>query len=264
MATLVVYVEASSQGIHPASALALCVARDLASGRGATVIAATKPVSAQRDALVLHEASRRGADRIMFCSAEQLRPLMLSMAPQCLLGPATPTGRMLMNELWDQEHTIAWVQGPAEPPADLQGALAVIAGALPWHDLEAKIIPEYPGDDQPGDLNEVPLPSSPSKAPHLRFMIDEGLDNPQVRAELALLGALPLDSQDTLPEHSVRICIGKSLPLEAELDERWILVPGDPNLEIEVDWGQAHWVLPGDPYDAVRSLHSQLWRPHLR
>lgn len=264
MATLLVLVEASPYGIHPASALSLCVARDLASERGATVVATTPPQTPAQDARVLQEVTRRGADRMVFCDAAQLVELLPSMGPKCILGPATPASRAQLQALAGDDLTIAWAQGPAEPPGELHGAIALMAGAIPWHELQAEIIPEYPGDNQLCDLREVEAASAPNHAPALRFVIDPAMDNPQLRAELSLLGASELSPSDPEDGRCIRICIGEQLPTNASAEQRWILIPGDPTPPIQGEWGLAHWVLPGTAYDALRSLHSQLWAPHLK
>lgn len=264
MATLLVLVEASPSGIHPASALSLCVARDLASARGATVVATTPPRNPAQDAQLLAEVTRKGADRMVFCAPEGLAEHISAMTPRCILGPATQKSREQLSRLAGEDLTIAWVQGPAEPPSELSGAIALLAGALPWYELSAEIIPEYPGDDQLCDLREVEPATAPVREPMLRFVIDPSMDSKQLRAELSLLGASELVPDEAPENGCVRLCIGPGLPPEASADQRWILIPGDPAPEIHSDWGEAQWVLPGTAYDALRSLHSQLWKPYLR
>lgn len=264
MATLLVLVEASPFGIHPASALGLCVARDLASARGATVVASCEANNPQADASVLREVTRRGADRMVFCNVEQLQSLMPAMAPKCALAPATPSSRQKLLELAGSELTIAWVQGPAEPPGELNGAIALLAGTLPWYDLQAEVIPEYPGDDQLCDLRELPVPPGPDSAAELRYVIDPEFDNTQLRSELSLLGASELLAGDHPSPRCVKICIGQTLPSYATPEQRWVLIPGRPDTPIQSEWGAASWVLPGKAYDALRLLHGQNWSGHLR
>lgn len=264
MATLLVLLEASPFGIHPASALGLCVARDLASARGATVVASCEAQNPNADAAVLREATRRGADRMIFCDARQLKSLLPAMAPKCALAPATKKSRAKLTEIGGTDLTIAWVQGPADPPGELNGTIALMAGTLPWYELQAEIIPEYPGDDQLCDLREIPIPPVPGHAPELRYVIDPELDSTKLRSELSLLGASELHPSDNASAHCIRICIGESLPDYAAEDQRWILVPGNPSLPIAGAWGEAWWVLPGKPYDAIRNLHGQIWSSHLK
>lgn len=264
MANLLVLVEACADGIHPASALSLCVARDLASSKGATVIATALARSPQRDAQVMQEVTRRGADRLIFCESEQLLAMMQSLSPQCVLGPATRGYQAQLAQLGGEDLTIAWVQGPAQDPVPLEGPVALLAGSLPWYDLgQSQLIPEYPSDDQLCDLSGVPPASAPA-AGSIRFVLDPQLDTPQLRAELALLKATELDREEALQPGFIGIYIGSTLPASVRSSQRWIMIPGDPNAPIQSDWGRAQWVLPGLPYDAIRSLHQQRWDFYLR
>lgn len=264
MATLLVLVEASPYGIHPASALSLCVARDLASERGATVVATLAPKDPSRDAQVLEEVTRRGADRMVFCSGEQLAEFLPSMAPRAILGPASEAGKDQLQALTGQDLTIAWVQGPVESPDAIEGPIALMAGTLPWHELQAELIPEYPGDDQLCDLREMQPARRPEARCPLRFVIDPALDNAQIRAELSLLGATEAVAQESSRDSCICIYIGPDLPETVQPLQRSILIPGDLDRPIQGDWGRADWVLPGTPYDALRGLHSQFWAPYLR
>lgn len=264
MATLLVLVEASPYGIHPASALSLCVARDLASERGATVVASLAPEVPSRDAQVLEEVTRRGADRMVFCSRDQLAEFLPSMAPRAILGPATESSKAQLQALTGQDLTIAWVQGPVESPEAIEGPIALMAGTLPWHELQAELIPEYPGDDQLCDLRAMQPARRPDDACPLRFTIDPSLDNAQIRAELSLLGATEGQEEESATAPSISIFIGPTLPEQVQPLQRSILIPGDLNGPIQGDWGRADWVLPGTPYDALRGLHSQFWAPYLR
>ena len=62
MAHILVYAQRTPQGIHPARAAALCLARDIASDRGATVTAVCPGDAGRADQFVIGAVSRYGAD----------------------------------------------------------------------------------------------------------------------------------------------------------------------------------------------------------
>ena len=62
MAHILVYAQRTPQGIHPASAAALCLARDIASDRGATITAVCPGDAGRADQFVIGAVSRYGAD----------------------------------------------------------------------------------------------------------------------------------------------------------------------------------------------------------
>ena len=146
MASLIVHVLRAPAGIHPASAVALCVARDLATQRGAAVTALAMGDAGDRDHEVTAMCGRYGADQLLFVGPEDLERLKERVAPRRVFVPNTPEGKTFLANLGidDSETSALLVERPmtVEALGDSTGLL-LHAGTLPWHNLEDVIDPDY-------------------------------------------------------------------------------------------------------------------------
>ena len=270
MAFLLVYLERSSKGIHPASSVALCSARDIASTRGATLLAICEGEGGQHDQLVADEASRRGADQLVFTDRTGFKELYERLAPKSLLGPATAWSVEAMAEASSESPQQRWLTTPEDTPTDFPPVVALFAGALPWHDLSGNLEPEYAApretlnsDDHSDDRDAVVIPNiDTNPTPAVAYVDPEHLADERTRAELALLGATEVSELGELEPASVVLCFGRALPegIDATAGHRWCLLPGVTETREYTGWQNAHWVLPGPHYDTVRQLHSRAWR----
>ena len=146
MATLVVHVLRAPAGIHPASAIALSVARDLANARGATVTALAMGDAGDRDQNVATKCGMYGADQLLFVGPEDLERLKERVAPRKVFAPNTPEGRAFLAGFGiDQTDTTSHLVLRPMNAEDLGSAKGHLlhAGTLPWHALADVIEPDY-------------------------------------------------------------------------------------------------------------------------
>lgn len=159
MATVVVFVLRDRTGIHPASAVSLCVARDLADRRGAAVTALAMGDAGDLDHVVTREVARRGADQLLFVGPADLTSLAHRVVPRKVLVPNTPEGRDVLDRLGlDVSETASLVVATAQQSETAgtlrEVGLLVTAGTLPWHDCPDAIEPDYGGAFEEG----IPCP----------------------------------------------------------------------------------------------------------
>ena len=129
MASLVVHVLRAPASIHPASAVALCVARDFATRRGATVVALAMGDAGDGDQDVAAKCSRYGADQILFVGPEDLGRLQERVAPRRVFAPNTPEGRGFLAGLGVEEaDTASLLVGR---PVDAEEATHAVVGVHP-------------------------------------------------------------------------------------------------------------------------------------
>jgi len=143
MAHIVVYLQRTPQGLHPASALSLCWARDIGSQRGASVTALAIGDAGPWDAGIVRAAGRYGADAVEFCGPGGLSRVYERLHPVHILVPLTLEGRSVAQDLPGGPVIPRWLQGPNPRFGGADALTGVLAGALPWHDFEATLESEY-------------------------------------------------------------------------------------------------------------------------
>lgn len=267
MAHILVYAQRTPQGIHPASAAALCLARDIGTERGATVSAVCPGDAGRADQFVIGAVSRYGADLLTFLGPTGLRPLFDRLHPLLVFVPFTEEG-LAAGESIGASETL-WLQEPEVEWARLAGLSAVVAGTLPWYELPSIIDAEY---DNEASLVALPEWVARAEQHHgrgpLRHYAHDDLD-PAIRAALASLGTKPV-GPEYLSEHNAGTLLwfgGADLPVPEALASRGpgarvVLFPGE-KAQPEPSWTRADWVLPGAWPEAVKQLHSELWKPVL-
>ena len=99
MAHILVYVQRTPHGIHPASAVALCLARDLGSDFGATITAVCPGDAGKANYKVSRAAGRFGADNLLFAGPTGLGTLQKRLNPGLVLTPWTAEGVAIAEDL---------------------------------------------------------------------------------------------------------------------------------------------------------------------
>jgi len=282
MAHIAVHLQRTPQGLHPASAVALCWARDIGSARGATVTGLCIGDAGPTDQGIVTAASRFGADVLQFSGPNGLRNLCERLNPVHVLVPFTPLGLATAAELELGTAMPRWVDRRSPPYATADAVTAVVAGVKPWHRFNAELDPEYEGDVEAAplpafvrssDTDPDPDPNAPAPpvfdlgAAPLGYVAPANLD-PVIASALAGLGAEPTTLADgphlrggtTLVLHS----LGSPLALEARDDRGRVLVLAGPPSEEPSDqvpgaWKHADWVMPGRWADVIASLREGPW-----
>ena len=275
MAHVLVYLQRTPDGLHPGSAVALCVARDLSTERGATVTAVCPGDAGNLDEGIVRAASRFGADLVLFGGPKIVEHVQERLQPVHVLAPWTPEGLGAIEGIPGGPPTPRWLDDPSHSYNGADAVTAIIPGTLPWYDLTDTLEAEYEGG-----VEEVPLPgwvagrqvSSGAGAPGFRARPEGALSyvapqdiTAEVQGALRSLGAHP-----QTPDYAERHSEGTLLWLDAgpnglpdELAERdpaarVILLPG-PMATFHPSWKLADWVLPGAWNEALRDLHGELW-----
>ncbi|MBL9102803.1 MAG: hypothetical protein JNL82_17785 [Myxococcales bacterium] len=267
MAHILVYAQRTPQGIHPASATALCLARDIASDRGATITAVCPGDAGRADQFVIGAVSRYGADLLAFCGPAGLRPLQDRLRPLVVFVPHTEEGLAAAEGLAGGPLETTWLMDPSIEWDNLAAVTSIVAGTLPWYDLPTIIDAEYDNEASHVELPQwvQKLDASYGRGP-LRFFAPPDLD-PGLRAALTALGAKQIGPEYIEHHESgTLLWLGGTPPPEALRDRtvgaRVMYFPG-PGAVADTGWTIADWVLPGPWQDAVKDLHSDLWKPAL-
>lgn len=273
MAHILVYLQRTPLGLHPASALGLCLARDLADLRGATVTALCAGDGGRLDAGIAAAAGRFGADVLMFCGPEGLEEMSDRLHPAHVLAPWTPEGLAAVQGLPAGPATPRWIDRP-RPRIEADSVTGIVAGTLPWHHLVQTLEPEYLGA-----VDAVPMPpwvpelakscETPpvfgAMASPMRFVATEGIDE-GLAADLERRGmrrAEPSDLQRHASDTFVWFLAGAG-PLPDAVTHapptcRILLLPG-PDGELHPSWSGADLVMAGTWPEAAGRLHEPLWR----
>lgn len=281
MAHILVYLERTPDGLHPASAAGLCIARDIGSNRGATVTAVAPGDAGPLDAGVARAAGRFGADVLMFFARGGLDDLVSRLRPVHLLTPWTLEGLSAVQDLSLGPAIPRWIDEARPPGAGADTVTGLVAGTLPWHAFDQALEPEYLGrvDEVPlaswvrGRSTEVEAGDAPGFAmvPErpLQFVAPEGMDG-EVMRKLEQLGASRVG-----PTELADIAVGTTVlwfqpgagPLGDELAARppgcrAMVFPG-PDAVFDPSWTHADLVVPGAWPEAVARLLEPLWRAAL-
>ncbi|NVB41903.1 hypothetical protein G6O69_28995 [Pseudenhygromyxa sp. WMMC2535] len=274
MAHIVVYLQRTPRGLHPGSLVGLCLARDIANERGASVLGLCLGDAGAFDDRVVVEASRAGADQLVFMGPEGIDKLFRRIAPRHVLAPLTPDAEALLGQLTGSLSP-CWVDGPLDSDR-LAHAIAVIAGSLPWHQTPLQVEPEYEAD-----VTQVKLPEWLDAAsaaatdltrtveqPPLLYVSSETPDA-QTLAALEALGAYASDAAAVAEVDAATVlwldAKGEGLPQslsERQASVRVILLAGERELSSAPDpsWALADFVLHGPLAQTVREFNGQAWK----
>ncbi len=272
MAHLLVYLQRTPYGLHPASAVGVCLARDLASRWGATVTAIAMGDGGDADTAITNRASACGADIVHYVGEGGFRRSLERLRPRHVLLPWTSEAISIAEEAGLSAPQPRWVRG-SQPDEELDEVTAIVAGGLPWHDFETRLEAEYEGEVASIGLpvwmsSPIPLSTSGNERP-LYFVGPSDLDD-AVNNGLAELGARRItpDEAAQLPNASTLLWMdagpnGLPQPIaERPPHIRVVLLPG-ASAQPGAAWGEAEFVLVGEWSLVVRELLSPVWRAAL-
>jgi hypothetical protein len=246
--------------------MALCVARDLGTRRGATVVAVCEGDGGDFDAIIEEECGAVGADQLVFSGPDGLRRTAERLTARHIMVGWTPAGETALAHAEIPSVERLWVNGPLGP-LDVPAVVGIVAGSLPWHALPNGIDGDYEGSS-----GDVPMPEwiaqlggKRHQPEGLRFVAPEGLTGP-LPTKLEVLGAerVEPDYADRHDDGTLLWLAGAGEGLPASLAERpptarVIALPG-PNPEFEESWRLADWVLTGAWGTVVSQLGSPAWK----
>jgi hypothetical protein len=270
MAHVLVYLQRSPRGLHPASAIAACVGRDLGSTRGASVFGLCPGDAGAFDDRVVAAAARAGIDQVVFVGPTGVRSLADRLHPRHVLVPWTAEAAASLSVAGLQPAVPRWVGGPIAELSELSPVAGVVAGTLPWHAQPGPIDAEFEGQVDQAQLPAWLAPGAPDPGVRggLYFVAPQDL-GADVRGLLEHLGARPV-----APDYANAHDHGTLLWLDAGpaglppvLERRppgaqVIAFPG-PIGDIHPTWSLADWVLPGPWDQAVRELAAEHWKAAL-
>lgn len=272
MAHIAVQLQRTPQGLHPASAVALCWARDIGSARGATVTAVCIGDAGDSDRRIAAAAARFGADVLLFGGPNGLKNLRERLNPVHVLVPFTPQGLAAASTFATGPVVPRWIAGRSPPYATADALTAIAAGVRPWHRFELELDPEYEGDvdevDLPEFITDGDAPVFDLGARPLGYVAPDKLD-PAIVGALEGLGATPT-TWDAAPHRSggttvVLLDAGGQLPPVAARDDpgRVIVLLGSdappPDDAVPPAWRHVDWLLPGRWADVIGSLREGPW-----
>jgi hypothetical protein len=272
MAHILVYLQRTPDGLHPASAVALCVAREVASDRGASITAIAHGDAGTFDQGIVRACGHFGADTVVFAGPSGVANLHGRLNPVHVLTPWTVEGLAAVADLPQGPVTPRWITGGWPGHAELDAVTGVIAGRPPWYDLGSDLEPEYEGEVDAAELptwvKALPKDGPPASfvfaAPPVFIHATKPL-SPALADTLSQLGSQPLD-----PSHVARCDNGtilwfdgggEGLPTaagERGPAVRVILCPG-PSGSCQPNWSLADWVLPGAWDQVVDQLQRPPW-----
>jgi|GEM_PF-1406572 len=281
MAHVVVYLQRTPRGLHPGSALALCLARDVADQHGAAVLGLGLGDAGPFDDRMILEASRAGADQIVFLGPEGIQKLVRRLAPRHVLAPYTREAGSVLAQAGIGPMVGRWFGGAPEQISKLEPVIGVVAGTSCWQRAPLQIEPEYEADvtqvelpewlaavaEQAADLTKTVEP------PPVLYVTTGPLDA-QTRARLDQLGASEAQAADyrdgrgPAQEPGTLLWFdgaGQGLPvtlIERSPRLRVILLPGPGPFSGPIDssWGMADLVVPGDWSEVMAEFNSAAWQ----
>ncbi|MFO7566641.1 MAG: hypothetical protein R6X02_28620 [Enhygromyxa sp.] len=280
MAHVVVYLQRTTRGLHPGSLIALCLAREVADSRGASVTSLCLGDAGAFDDRLIVEASRAGADQIVFLGPEGVQKLFRRLAPRHVFSPYTSEAGSVLAQAGIGPMVGRWIDGPPADPCKLEVVIGTVAGTPPWQQAPVQIEPEYEAD-----VTQVELPdwlvaaaeqatnlTTTAEQPPLLYATAGGQDKEldgETQAALASLGAYRIEPGDH-PKYGEGTllwfdCGGEGLPLgllERSPGLRVILLPGEREISGPIDssWGMADFVLPGRWAEIVREFNGTAWK----
>lgn len=276
MASVLVYVQRTPRGLHPASEIALCVARDIGTIRGATVTALAAGDGGDFDAHIEAQVGGLGADQLLFVGPEGLRGQATRLQPKHVISGWTRQAITAIGKAGLGPMTPRWIDGP--PPLEtLPPVLGVIAGGRPWHGETAGGAPLGPIDaEYEGDVDQVPLPhwvkngdGDLQRGGGIVYVAPDGLEG-AIPAALEALGAhaVPPEYAENHRKGTLLWLSADGNGLPAALAERpagaqVIALPG-PTPEMHDTWNLADWVLSGAWGKVLSQLGSASWQAALR
>ncbi|MCH9681378.1 MAG: hypothetical protein K0V04_08095 [Deltaproteobacteria bacterium] len=270
MAHILVYLQRTPGGLHPASAVALCRARDIASDRGATLTAIGSGDIGKLDHGIAIAAGHFGADVLVFGGPHGLAELCEQLNPVHVLVPWTTEGLAAAEGLPSGPPVPRWLTTTQPAWGGADSITAVVAGTLPWHVHEETLEAEYQAD-----VDEVKPPAwvatveealgSDDTPPVLtvlgggavRWVCSRPVDA-QTTAVLERLDAKPASSADEAVESGDTILWLSAEPIPLVLSDRpahkrLVVIPG-AETGLDPTWQAAEWVLPGSRPDALATL----------
>lgn len=275
MAHIVVYLQRTSRGLHPGSLGALCAARDVADNRGASVLGVCLGDAGAFDDRIIVEASRVGADQLVFAGPEGITKLVRRLAPRHVFAAYTREAIDVLESAGVDPMTPRWIDGPLADVLIPGTVIGVVAGGLPWHDAPLQVEPEYEADVTQVELAPWLVEAAAAatnltktvEQPPLVYIAPEGVEA-DVKAALESLGAYASEI-DKLVDLGAATALwfddGNGLP-EALGDRspgvRVVLLtdgvePSDP---IDSSWVFADLVLTNPAAQTVREFNGQAWK----
>lgn len=274
MAHILVYLQRTPGGLHPASSVALCRARDIASERGATITAICRGDAGPLDKGVAAAASRFGADVLVFGGPQGLHSLFQQLNPVHVLVPWTDEGLSACTGLPNGPAVPRWLTTRQPEWGGADAVTAVVAGTLPWHAFSETLEAEYQTDVDQCELapwiepaaagGDVPVFGVLSEGP-LHWLATEP-PGPDTAEALSQLGAVAAASPDQSVADAGAVLWLSSAPVPAVLAERpagqrLLVLPGTAATALDPSWRCADWVLPGSAAEALSAIVQSPWAP---
>jgi hypothetical protein len=274
MAHILVYLQRTPGGLHPASAVALCRARDIGSDRGASITAMCSGDAGALDRGIAVAAGRFGADVLVFGGPKGLRSLFDQLNPVHVLVPWTDEGLAAAEGLPSGPAVPRWLttRQPAWGGAD--AVTAVVAGTMPWHALGETLEAEYQAEvDEVQQARWVPELSAvyAEGAPPVftvggrgpvRYMAARTPDG-DTQAALSRLGAQSSSGDDVGTAGTVLWLSTEEVPpvlAQRPVDVRLVVLPGE-HAGLHPSWRAADWVLSGPRAAALGMILDSPWAP---
>jgi hypothetical protein len=288
MAHVIVYLQRTTRGLHPGSAAALCLAREVADARGATVLSLCLGDAGPFDDRLLVEASRCGTDQVVFLGPEGIQKLFRRLAPRHVFAPYTRDAGSVLAQAGIGPMVGRWVDGPPASLNKLEPVIGVVAGGLAWQQAPMQIEPEYEADvtqvelaswlvaaaEQAADLTTTAEP------PPLMYVDSPSrpIDS-ETKVALDVLGAFPIGAEAYANYKDGTLLwfdpSAEGLPLglvERAPGLRVILLRGGGTGDradgegaelsgpIDSSWGMADFVLAGNSAAVVRDFNRAAWK----
>jgi len=272
MAHILVYLQRTPLGLHPASALALCIARDIGTNRGASVTALCPGDAGVLDEGISRAAARFGADIMVFFGPGGLADTVERLRPVHVLAPWTAEGLGAVGPLKLGPASPRWIRTARPPGAGADTVTGVIAGTTPWYALDATLDPEYLGN-----VDAARLPTWVEGAdtnPRAGYGVTEGspvhyvatraLDADLART-LDQLGAQAVapEAVSTLPAGTLLWFTEGTGALPDAVQQRSVatrlIVLPDADAGVDQSWMHADLVIPGPWHEAIARLQQPQW-----
>lgn len=270
MAHLLVYVQRTEGGIHPASAVAMCIARELASSKGATLLALCvgRDANPDAEAQIMRQSGRYGADRIHFANAKSIISQVRRIDPILSLAPHTAEGLEFLAQIkTNQRIAHHWQHLPYELPMHLPRLMSVVAGTPPWNNFSTQLTASY----EEG-LEEIASFSSQSEntaAPQQYCYYSATPLSAKIRDLLKPFSASEVTLEDFAQVQRARLFYFQApdatfeieaLKLRSPGSQVFLLIDREPTTTVESDWTWADWVIPG-PWDkTLAAFHNEMWQ----